>query len=118
MTSSDIIAIAKPWPVQYQIAFCIYDEFFAQGTAQHENFGIEPVGMEDVKQAEYIPKFQMGFIWFGRGQNKWVQSLFVDFSYYPRVSLTSPHRRHLLPSLQNPSLNVQSMQYRYLNGQR
>ena len=90
MTSSDIIAIAKPWPVQYQIAFCIYDEFFAQGTAQHENFGIEPVGMEDVKQAEYIPKFQMGFIWVWRGQNKWVQSLFVDFSYYPRVSLTSP----------------------------
>lgn len=62
MTSSDIIAIAKPWPIQYQVAHCIYDEFFDQGDRQEQNFGIKAEGMQNKLEIDKIPKFQIGFI--------------------------------------------------------
>lgn len=46
MTASDIIAISKPWKVQYQVAEVIYEEFFYQGDLDKLDDKIpDPVGM-------------------------------------------------------------------------
>ena len=46
MTASDIIAISKPWKVQYQVAEVIYDEFFYQGDLDKLDDKVpNPVGM-------------------------------------------------------------------------
>ena len=61
MTSSDLIAIAKPWHVQFQVAFSIYDEFFNQGDAS-KSYGLEPSGSSNREEVRDMPKFQLGFI--------------------------------------------------------
>ena len=58
MTASDLIAITKPWPVQYQVAECIYDEFFYQGDLEKQE-GREIQDMFNRDFTETIPKFQM-----------------------------------------------------------
>ena len=57
MTASDIIAISKPWKVQYQVAEVIYEEFFYQGDLEKKDDKVpNPVGMFNRDERKDIQK--------------------------------------------------------------
>lgn len=42
MTSCDISAITKPWPVQQKVATLVANEFFDQGDLERERLNVKP----------------------------------------------------------------------------
>uniref|UniRef100_A0A7E4W7Z7 Phosphodiesterase n=1 Tax=Panagrellus redivivus TaxID=6233 RepID=A0A7E4W7Z7_PANRE len=61
MTTCDLIATAKPWPVQIETVSVIFQEFYDQGDAERKN-GRTPMAMMDRDKANELPDLQVGFI--------------------------------------------------------
>lgn len=62
MTSCDVSAICKPWPVQQRVAHLVAEEFFRQGDLEQREFGMTPEVMMDRAKKDKLPKMQVGFI--------------------------------------------------------
>ena len=64
MTSCDVAAITKPWPVQREVGKLVATEFFEQGDMERSLFEQEPIPMMDRNKKRELPKMQVGFIDF------------------------------------------------------
>ncbi|XP_075890013.1 cGMP-specific 3',5'-cyclic phosphodiesterase isoform X2 [Nelusetta ayraudi] len=62
MTSCDISAITKPWPVQKRIAELVATEFFEQGDKERSELNIEPSDLMNREKRDKIPSMQVSFI--------------------------------------------------------
>uniref|UniRef100_A0A8C4R9Z5 3',5'-cyclic-GMP phosphodiesterase n=1 Tax=Eptatretus burgeri TaxID=7764 RepID=A0A8C4R9Z5_EPTBU len=62
MTSCDIAAITKPWPVQKKIAELVVQEFFALGDKEKEEFNTDPIDILNREKKHRIPAHQVNFI--------------------------------------------------------
>ncbi|XP_057313858.1 dual 3',5'-cyclic-AMP and -GMP phosphodiesterase 11-like isoform X2 [Hydractinia symbiolongicarpus] len=62
MTSCDISAICKPWPVQQRVAHLVAEEFFQQGDLEQKELHQTPIEMMDRAKKDKLPKMQVGFI--------------------------------------------------------
>ncbi|VDN03482.1 unnamed protein product [Thelazia callipaeda] len=61
MTGCDLIAAAKPWPVQTETVKIIFEEFYEQGDAERRN-GQKPIAMMDRRKANEMPQMQVSFM--------------------------------------------------------
>jgi len=62
MTSCDISAITKPWPVQQKVATLVASEFFDQGDLELEQLHQKPIPMMDRSRIDELPTLQVQFI--------------------------------------------------------
>lgn len=99
MSASDIIAITKPWPIQFQVATVIYDEFFYQGDLEKQRSKENKASqaMVDRDNIADIPKFQIGFI------------NFICTPIYQSLSKIAPEVNCLLTSVSANKQNWQDL---------
>ena len=62
MTSCDLGAITKPWPVQKKVAMLVADEFFYQGDLEKTHLQLQPVDMMNREKKDRLPAMQVDFI--------------------------------------------------------
>jgi len=62
MTSCDISAICKPWPIQQRVAHLVAEEFFQQGDLELRKLNMTPIEMMDRAKKDKLPQMQVGFI--------------------------------------------------------
>ena len=62
MTSCDLGAITKPWPVQKKVAMLVADEFFDQGDLEKTHLQLEPIDMMNREKKDRLPAMQVDFI--------------------------------------------------------
>uniref|UniRef100_A0A1I8FFJ0 PDEase domain-containing protein n=1 Tax=Macrostomum lignano TaxID=282301 RepID=A0A1I8FFJ0_9PLAT len=61
---ADILAITKPWNVQYKTAHLVANEFYEQGDRERSELNMQPEDLKDRDKRMRLPAMQVGFIDF------------------------------------------------------
>uniref|UniRef100_UPI00358F5CDF cGMP-specific 3',5'-cyclic phosphodiesterase isoform X2 n=1 Tax=Myxine glutinosa TaxID=7769 RepID=UPI00358F5CDF len=87
MTSCDIAAITKPWPVHKKIAELVVKEFFELGDKEKEEFNTDPIG--SVRESAIVcpnPRNQLP----SSTHHLWTTALWPSTTYGPQVLWHGP----------------------------